>query len=99
MMTGLRTALVAATAAVLLSVTGAVTTASADDDASVKAPGCAQLGAYGDGWANIHNICDHTISASVEVDWADPSCIQIGPRGVGRIGLEPGDDPYYAYEC
>ncbi|BCL30808.1 hypothetical protein GCM10017557_56670 [Streptomyces aurantiacus] len=98
-MTGLRTALVAATAAVLLSVTGAVTTASADDDAVAKEPGCAQLSAWGPGWADIRNICDHTISATVEVDGWDPDCIQIGPRGVGRIGLEPGDDPYYAYEC
>jgi hypothetical protein len=99
MMTGLRTALVAATAAVLLSVTGAVTTASADDDAVAKEPGCAQLSTWGPGWADIRNICGHTISASVEVDGWDPGCIQIGPGGVGRIGLEPGDNPYYAYEC
>ncbi|MGW3420497.1 hypothetical protein [Streptomyces phaeochromogenes] len=39
------------------------------------------------------------ISATVEVDGFDPSCIQIGPGGVGRIGLDPGDVPYYAYVC
>jgi hypothetical protein len=67
--------------------------------APVRAPGCAKLGNYGPGWADIHNVCGHTISASVEVDGWDPSCIQIGPYGIGRIGLEAGDNPYYAYEC
>lgn len=99
-MTGLRTAFVAATAAALLSVTGAVTTASAGDDgASLKEPGCAKLVGSGWGYADIHNACGHTISATVEVDGWDPSCIQIGPGAVARIGLEAGDEPYYAYEC
>ncbi|MCZ4512086.1 hypothetical protein O3Q52_28730 [Streptomyces sp. ActVer] len=52
-----------------------------------------------DGWADIHNVCNYTISASAEVDGFDPSCIQIGPGGVGRIGLDLGDVPYYAYVC
>ncbi|MFD6289366.1 hypothetical protein [Streptomyces sp. NPDC060205] len=99
MMTGLRTAFVAAMAAALLSVPGAVVSASADTDGSLREPGCAKLGASGWGWADIHNVCGHTISATVEVDGWDPSCIQIGPGGVGRIGLEAGDEPYYAYEC
>ncbi|MDQ1029454.1 hypothetical protein QF035_007036 [Streptomyces umbrinus] len=95
MMTGLRTAFVAAMAAALFSAPAAV----ADDDEAKKEPGCAKLGAYGDGWADIHNVCNYTVSASVEVDGFDPSCIQIGPGGVGRIGLDPGDVPYYAYVC
>ncbi|MFF3708919.1 hypothetical protein [Streptomyces phaeochromogenes] len=99
MMTGLRTAFVAAMAAALFSAPAAMTTAVADDDAAAKEPGCAKLGAYGDGWADIHNVCNYTISATVEVDGFDPSCIQIGPGGVGRIGLDPGDVPYYAYVC
>ncbi|MFG2346550.1 hypothetical protein [Streptomyces phaeochromogenes] len=100
MMTGLRTAFVAAMAAALFSAPAAMTTAVADDDAAAaKEPGCAKLGAYGNGWADIHNVCSYTISASVEVDGFDPSCIQIGPGGVGRIGLDPGDVPYYAYVC
>lgn len=97
-MTGLRTAFVAAMAAALFSVPAAMTTAVADDDAA-KEPGCAKLGAYGDGWADIHNVCNYTIRATVEVDGFDPGCIQIGPGGVGRIGLDPGDVPYYAYVC
>jgi len=99
MMTGLRTSFVAVVAAALMSVPGAVTTASADDEAAAMGPGCAQLGEYGPGWADIRNICGHTIFATVEVDWYDPACIQIGPNGVARIGLEAGDVPYYAYEC
>ncbi|MFJ8935939.1 hypothetical protein ACIRL0_09495 [Streptomyces sp. NPDC102365] len=98
-MTGLRTTFVAAMAAALLSVPGAVATASADADGSLREPGCAKLGASGWGWADIHNACGHTISATVEVDGWDPDCIQIAPGGVGRIGLEAGDEPYYAYEC
>ncbi|MFJ2261388.1 hypothetical protein ACIOKD_24120 [Streptomyces sp. NPDC087844] len=99
MMTGLRTAFVAAMAAALLSVPGAVTTASAESDGSLREPGCAKLRGSGWGWADIHNACGHTIYATVEVDGWDPDCIQIGPGAVGRIGLEPGDEPYYAYEC
>ncbi|MFB7930571.1 MULTISPECIES: hypothetical protein [Streptomyces] len=102
-MTRLRSALVMAAAGALLAVPAAVGTASAAPvaAAAVKAPepGCAKLGASGQWWADIHNVCGHTISASVEVDGFDPSCIQIGPGGVGRIGLDVGDEPYYAYEC
>ncbi|UOB13108.1 hypothetical protein MQE23_30435 [Streptomyces sp. HP-A2021] len=102
-MTRLRSALVTAAAVALLAGPAAMGAASAAPVAAapVRAmePGCAKLGAYGPGWADIHNVCGHTISASVEVDGWDPSCIQIGPHGTGRIGLEAGDDPYYAYEC
>ncbi|MEU6913552.1 hypothetical protein [Streptomyces olindensis] len=102
-MTRLRSALVMAAAGALLAVPAAMGTASAAPVAAgaVRAPepGCAKLGAYGPGWADIHNVCGHTISASVEVDGWDPSCIQIGPGGVGRIGLDADDEPYYAYEC
>ncbi|PSM41198.1 hypothetical protein C6Y14_22615 [Streptomyces dioscori] len=86
-------------AAALLSVPGAVVSASADTDGALREPGCAKLVGSGWGWADIHNACGHTISATVEVDGWDPSCIQIGPGGTGRIGLDPGDEPYYAYEC
>jgi hypothetical protein len=103
LMTRLRSALVTAAAVALLAVPAAMGTASAApvEAAPVQAmePGCAKLGGYGPGWADIHNVWGHTISASVEVDGWDPSCIQIGPGGVGRIGLEAGDEPYYAYEC
>jgi hypothetical protein len=103
LMTRLRSALVTAAAVALLAGPAAMGAASAAPvaGAPVKAmePGCAKLGNYGPGWADIHNVCGHTISASVEVDGWDPSCIQIGPHGIGRIGLEAGDDPYYAYEC
>ncbi|MEU9186225.1 hypothetical protein AB0D14_17080 [Streptomyces sp. NPDC048484] len=99
MMTGLRTVLVAAMAAALLSVPGAVTTASADARVSAKEPGCAKLGVYSEESADIHNVCGYTISASVEVDGWDPGCIQIEPGEVGHIGLDAGDEPYYAYEC
>ncbi|MFF5963119.1 hypothetical protein ACFY64_05105 [Streptomyces collinus] len=102
-MTRLRSALAVAAAGALPTVPAAMGTASAAPVAApvVQAPepGCAQLGAYGQWWADIHNVCGHTISASVEVDGWDPSCIQIGPGGVGRIGLDQGDEPYYAYEC
>ncbi|WP_158681027.1 hypothetical protein [Streptomyces viridochromogenes] len=52
-MTRLRSALVMAAAGALLAVP------------TVKAPepGCAKLGAYGQCWADIHNVCGHTISA------------------------------------
>jgi hypothetical protein len=111
-MTRLRSAFVTTAAAALFTMGTAWGTAAAaptdDGDDTVPAaaavaqamePGCAKLGAYGIGWADIHNACGYTISASVEVDGWDPSCIQIGPHGTGRIGLEPGDEPYYAYEC
>ncbi len=98
-MTGLRTAFVAAMAAALLSAPGAVATASAEDEVAPREPGCARLGNHGFGWADIRNACGHTISATVEVDGWDPSCIQIGPGGVGRIGVDSDDEPYYAYEC
>ncbi|GGW81304.1 hypothetical protein [Streptomyces lomondensis] len=102
-MTRLRSALVRAAAGALLAVPAAMGTASAAPVAAeaVQAPepGCAKLGAYGRGWADIHNACGHTISASVEVNGWDPSCIQIGPYGIGRIGLDADDEPYYAYEC
>jgi hypothetical protein len=92
-----------AAAVALPAVPAAMGTASAApvEAAPVQAmePGCAKLGGYGPGWADIHNVCGHTISASVEVDGWDPSCIQIGPGGLGRIGSEAGDEPYYAYEC
>jgi hypothetical protein len=102
-MTRLRSALVVAAAGALLAVPAAMGTASAAPVAApviqAPEPGCSKLGAYGQGWTDIHNVCGHTISASVEVDGWDPSCIQIGPGGVGRIGLDQGDEPYYAYEC
>lgn len=60
-------------------------TASAQPAAAapVKAmePGCAKLGNHGPGWADIHNVCGHTISAGVEVGGWDPSCIRICPTG------------------
>ncbi|MER6710078.1 MULTISPECIES: hypothetical protein [unclassified Streptomyces] len=102
-MTRLRSALVMAAAGALLVLPAAMGTASAAPVAAgaVRAPepGCAKLGASGQWWADIHNVCGHTIRASVEVDGFDPSCIQIGPHSVGRIGLDEGDDPYYAYVC
>ncbi|WP_157852661.1 hypothetical protein RFN58_14405 [Streptomyces iakyrus] len=102
-MTRLRSAWVVAAAGALLAVPAAMGTASAAPVAApviqAPEPGCAKLGGYGQGWADIRNVCGHTISASVEVDGWDPSCIQIGPGGVGRIGLDQGDEPYYAYEC
>lgn len=70
-------------------------TASAQPAAAapVKAmePGCAKLGNHGPGWADIHNVCGHTISAGVEVDGWDPSCIRICPTGSAGIGLEAGE--------
>ncbi|MER5209447.1 hypothetical protein ABT063_02320 [Streptomyces sp. NPDC002838] len=74
-------------------------TATAAEAAVAKEPGCAKLVGSGAWWADVHNACGHTISATVEVDGWDPDCIQIGPGATGRIGLEPGDEPYYAYEC
>ncbi|MFH8236448.1 hypothetical protein [Streptomyces sp. NPDC018321] len=101
LMTGLRSTFVTAVAAALFALPVAAGTAAADDgdDAPVMEPGCAKLDDYGYGWADIYNACGHTISASVEVDGWDPDCIQIAPYSVGTIGLEPGDEPYYAYEC
>ncbi|MFE0451481.1 hypothetical protein ACFW2D_09340 [Streptomyces sp. NPDC058914] len=100
-MTGLRSTFVTAVAAALFAVPAAVGTASAVPAAaeSAQEPGCAKLGASGWGWAHIRNACGHVISASVEVDGWDPSCIQISPGATETIGLEPGDEPYYAYEC
>lgn len=90
-----------ATAATVVLITGATAagTATAAEPAQPREPGCAHVVAYGYGWADIWNECGHTIFASVEVDGFDPSCIQIGPGATARIGLEPGDTPYYAYEC
>ncbi|GCB49614.1 hypothetical protein [Streptomyces sp. NL15-2K] len=102
-MTRLRSALVTAAAAALFTVGAAVGTASAaptdGDDPRVAAAGCAELVGSGEGWAAIYNQCGHGIYASVEVDWADPACIYIDPWTTGYITLEPGDVPYYAYEC
>ncbi|MFF3497964.1 hypothetical protein [Streptomyces sp. NPDC003247] len=102
-MTGLRSAFVTAVAAALFAVPAAMGTASATTvdqlSAQVREPGCAKLGSYGQWWAHIRNACGHVITASVEVDGWDPSCIQIGPGATETIGLDPGDEPYYAYEC
>ncbi|MEU9054532.1 hypothetical protein AB0D37_29610 [Streptomyces sp. NPDC048384] len=90
-----------ATAAVVALLTGATAagTAAAAEDADAREPGCAHVVAYGYGWADVWNECGYTIYATVEVDGFDPPCIQIGPGATARIGLEPGDTPYYAYEC
>lgn len=100
-MTGLRSAFVTAVAAALFAVPAAVGTASAApaDEAQVREPGCAKLVGSGNGWADIHNACGHAISASVEVDGWDPDCIQISAYATETIGLDAGDEPYYAYEC
>lgn len=97
-MTRLRSALVLGSAVALFTAVGAMGTATAADSVQVREPGCAQLGAYGPGWADIHNICGHVISASVEVDGWDPACIQISGFTTETIGLEAGDEPYYAYD-
>ncbi|MFJ2007776.1 hypothetical protein [Streptomyces chartreusis] len=96
-MARLRSALVALAAVTLL--TGATTAGTATAANSPREPGCAKLGAYGGGRAEIHNVCRRTIHATVEVDGFDPHCIRIRPGGVGRVPLEPDDAPYYAYEC
>ncbi|MCL8013502.1 hypothetical protein [Streptomyces sp. AS02] len=89
-----------ATAATVVLITGAAAgTATAAEPAQPREPGCAHLLGYGSGWADIYNECGYTIFAGVEVDGFDPPCIQIGPGSVATIGLEPGDVPYYAYEC
>ncbi|GKQ36345.1 hypothetical protein [Streptomyces sp. A012304] len=99
-MTGLRKVCVTAVAAAMFMAPAAMTTASAAATAQAREPGCAKLRGYGAGWADIYNECNHVISASVEVDGWDPDCIQIGALRTERIGLEPGDVPYYAYdEC
>ncbi|MFI2432014.1 hypothetical protein [Streptomyces sp. NPDC018693] len=95
----LRSLLAAAVAAMLITGATAVGTAPAADAAQAMEPGCAKLRGSGSWWADIYNSCGYTISASVEVDGWDPSCIQIAPYSTGRIGLDPGDEPYYAYEC
>ncbi|MGW4759526.1 hypothetical protein [Streptomyces chartreusis] len=88
-----------AVAAAVALFTGATAAGSATAAAPAREPGCAKLGAYGGGRAEVHNVCRRTIHATVEVDGFDPSCIRIRPGGVGRVALEPGDVPYYAYEC
>ncbi|MFJ8631229.1 hypothetical protein [Streptomyces sp. NPDC093568] len=98
-MTRLRSLFAAAATVVLITGATAAGTASAAAAGQPREPGCAHLVGYGSGWADIYNECGYTVFASVEVDGFDPSCIQIGPGAVGTIGLEPGDVPYYAYEC
>jgi hypothetical protein len=98
-MTRLRSVLAAAAAAILITAGTAAGTATAADDAQAREPGCAHVVGNGYGWADIWNECGYTIYATVEVDGFDPPCIQIGPGATERIGLEPGDVPYYAYEC
>ncbi|AZQ34571.1 hypothetical protein EJ357_14710 [Streptomyces cyaneochromogenes] len=90
-----------ATAATVVLITGATAagSATAAEPAQPREPGCAHVLGYGSGWADIYNECGYTVFASVEVDGFDPPCIQIGPGAVATIGLEPGDTPYYAYEC
>ncbi|MER5936805.1 hypothetical protein ABT121_05720 [Streptomyces sp. NPDC001928] len=92
-----------ATAAAVVLITGAAAagtaTAAEAEAGQPREPGCAKLWGYGPGWADIYNECGYTIYASVEVDGFDPACIQIGPGAIGRIGLEAGDVPYYAYVC
>ncbi|MFE7277221.1 hypothetical protein [Streptomyces sp. NPDC057623] len=100
-MTRLRSVLAAAAAAILITAGTAAGTASAAgaDAAQAREPGCAHVVGNGYGYADIWNECGYTIFATVEVDGFDPPCIQIGPGATARIGLEPGDVPYYAYEC
>jgi hypothetical protein len=98
-MTRLRTVFAAAAAAALFAVGAAAGTATAADADQPREPGCAKLAGYGEGRADIYNECGHVIYASVEVDGFDPGCIQISPGAIATIGLEPGDVPYYAYEC
>ncbi|GAA4050486.1 hypothetical protein [Streptomyces shaanxiensis] len=98
-MTRLRSVLAAIAAAMLITGGTAAGTATAAEAAQAREPGCAHLLGYGSGWADIYNECGHTVFATVEVDGFDPPCIQIGPGAVATIGLEPGDVPYYAYEC
>ena len=98
-MTRLRSVLAAAAAAILITAGTAAGTASATGTEQAREPGCAHVVAYGYGYADIWNECYVTIRATVEVDGFDPPCIQIGPRSTGRIGLEAGDEPYYAYVC
>ncbi|MFC5216889.1 hypothetical protein [Streptomyces coerulescens] len=98
-MTRLRSLFATAAAVALITGAAAAGTASAAEAGQPREPGCAHLVGSGPGWADIYNECGYTIFASVEVDGFDPSCIQIGPGAIGTIGLEPGDVPYYAYEC
>lgn len=90
-----------ATSAAVTLLTGAtvVGTATAAEAGPAMEPGCAHVVGYGPGYADIWNECYVTIRATVEVDGFDPPCIRIGPRSTGRIGLEAGDEPYYAYVC
>lgn len=98
-MTRLRSVLAAAAAAILITAGTAAGTASAAGTEQAREPGCAHVVGYGYGYADIWNECGYTVFATVEVDGFDPPCIQIGPGATARIGLEPGDVPYYAYEC
>ncbi|MFE2157112.1 hypothetical protein ACFW9M_04775 [Streptomyces lydicus] len=92
-------------AAGTLAATGAAPAVAAAPAPSGTTPaasfvGCASLTSNANGRAQVKNICNKTINATVSVDWFDPDCKSIG---AGRSATFTWDSTKgraeYAYEC
>ncbi|MCM2387191.1 hypothetical protein [Streptomyces albipurpureus] len=66
-----------------------------------SAAGCASLVSNSAGRAQIKNICNYRINATVSVDWAwDPSCVAINAGRTQTVYWDAADGRAdYAYEC
>ncbi|MFI1869399.1 hypothetical protein [Streptomyces jumonjinensis] len=79
-------------------------TAQATAEATSVTPmaGCASLVRNAPGSAQIKNICNYQIQASVDVDgwFNDPSCITVNAGATRNIYWDAGNGrANYAYEC
>ncbi|MEV6594125.1 hypothetical protein [Streptomyces acidicola] len=84
----------------------AISTAAVPSQAAAAAPatssdGCASLYSNAAGRAQIRNLCNYTIWATVSVDWSwDPSCIEIPKLATRTITWDAANGrAEYAYEC
>jgi hypothetical protein len=100
------TPLAMAVAAGTLAATGAAPAVAAAPVPSGTTPvassvGCASLTSNANGRAQVRNICNHTINATVSVDWSwDPDCKSIGAgRSATFTWNSTGGRADYAYEC
>ncbi|MFE9905632.1 hypothetical protein [Streptomyces achromogenes] len=100
------TSLATAVAAGMLAATGtapavAVTPAPSGTASAEPYVGCASLTSNANGRAQVRNICNYTINATVSVDWAwDPACKSIGASKSATFTWDSTEGrAEYAYEC